>query len=138
MAELKTKKTTASILFLILTLLLVGAACEKKTNSNANTTNTQSNKYRLDTDEMNINIAEEPSNTNATVNVNSATVRNTNSSKTAQRCEMYYHDNVPEQFCATCGNGVCENKETCVPVNTTTNGPILQSCGPLYCAEDCP
>ena len=55
----------------------------------------------------------------------------------AERCNTYTYDGEPEEYCATCGNGVCETKETCTSSNCSANGACTDDCGPLYCPQDC-
>ncbi|MEK6861726.1 MAG: hypothetical protein AABY07_07185 [Nanoarchaeota archaeon] len=53
-----------------------------------------------------------------------------------KKCGDYFRNNVRENYCAECGNKICEPFETCVP-SGCTNQQCTTDCGPLYCEQDC-
>jgi len=53
-----------------------------------------------------------------------------------RKCAVYIRNNVQEDYCATCGNNICEPFETCVPSECNEEG-CTEDCGDLYCPDDC-
>ena len=51
-------------------------------------------------------------------------------------CFSYSRDDTEVEYCATCGNGVCEKGEKCTP-SAIDGGNQTSDCGPLYCPKDC-
>ena len=69
-------------------------------------------------------------------------VNKTNDSK--QDCAIYERNNEKIEYCATCGDNICEDIEHCTPSGVNckenNNSPICletADCGPLYCSKDC-
>ena len=61
-----------------------------------------------------------------------------------EECSTYTRDNESLNKCATCGNGICEEFENCVPTEKNcdySKDPFqcvfTEDCGGLYCEEDC-
>ena len=54
----------------------------------------------------------------------------------SQQCATYVEDGIKNAYCATCGNGTCELRETCTSSSCVGNG-CSNDCGRLYCPEDC-
>jgi hypothetical protein len=56
--------------------------------------------------------------------------------ETDQNCAVYVVNGVEKKVCATCGNGVCEDFETCT--SSHCSGDVCtDDCGGLYCPQDC-
>ncbi|MBI1935507.1 hypothetical protein HYS31_03625 [Candidatus Woesearchaeota archaeon] len=53
-----------------------------------------------------------------------------------KKCATYTKNGQSKQFCATCGNNVCEPYETCTSSSCTENA-CTADCGGLYCPKDC-
>lgn len=53
-----------------------------------------------------------------------------------KKCGSYVIDEVSTEYCAICGNGVCEEKERCSS-SECSNEVCLSDCGPVYCPADC-
>ncbi len=53
------------------------------------------------------------------------------------KCGNYIRNEVTTKYCATCGNGVCDNYEQCISSLCTVDGVCTNDCGSLYCPEDC-
>ena len=53
-----------------------------------------------------------------------------------QKCAQYIRNNIKENYCATCGNNICEPFETCVPSICDEEG-CTEDCGLLECPDDC-
>ncbi len=53
-----------------------------------------------------------------------------------RRCGNYTYNSVTEKRCAVCGNGICEQYETCTSSHCS-NGACTTDCGALYCPQDC-
>jgi len=53
-----------------------------------------------------------------------------------KKCYDYLRNGVAENYCAECGNNICEPFETCVPSECNEEG-CSEDCGSLYCPEDC-
>jgi len=53
-----------------------------------------------------------------------------------QRCADYIRNQIKEQYCAVCGDGVCHPFEKCTSSNCSDN-KCTTDCGGLYCREDC-
>ncbi len=53
------------------------------------------------------------------------------------KCANYTRDGVQKQYCATCGNNVCEQFEKCSGSVCSANGACTKDCGQLYCPQDC-
>jgi len=51
-------------------------------------------------------------------------------------CANYTSDGVETEYCAACGDGICEDIERCVS-SSCSNNTCTSDCGPLYCIEDC-
>ncbi|MBU0766440.1 S-layer homology domain-containing protein [Patescibacteria group bacterium] len=51
-------------------------------------------------------------------------------------CTFYMRDGEQDIVCATCGNGVCESFELCIP-STCNAQSCSNDCGDLYCPRDC-
>jgi len=60
---------------------------------------------------------------------------------TGRKCANYKRDGVVTEYCAVCGDGVCESNEVCTSstVSCEPSGGCMATsdCGPLYCPEDC-
>ena len=53
-----------------------------------------------------------------------------------KKCAQYMRNDVKENYCATCGNNICEPFETCVPSICDEEG-CTEDCGLLECPDDC-
>ncbi|MBU2259925.1 Kazal-type serine protease inhibitor family protein, partial [Patescibacteria group bacterium] len=51
-------------------------------------------------------------------------------------CFSYTRDDTEVDYCATCGDRVCEKGEKCTP-SAISGGNQTADCGPLYCPKDC-
>jgi hypothetical protein len=53
-----------------------------------------------------------------------------------QQCSFYTIDCQEVEFCATCGDGICDLIETCTS-SYCRDAVCTADCGPLYCPLDC-
>ena len=53
-----------------------------------------------------------------------------------QQCANYTRNGMATQYCAVCGNNICEPFESCTASECTVEG-CTRDCGPLYCEDDC-
>jgi len=53
-----------------------------------------------------------------------------------EKCANYSNNGTKTEYCATCGNNICEEKEMCSSSGCSGN-ICLPDCGPLYCPKDC-
>jgi len=60
---------------------------------------------------------------------------------TGKKCANYKRDGVATEYCATCGDGLCESMETCHSSAINCTSPLdcmkTDDCGLLYCPQDC-
>ena len=58
-----------------------------------------------------------------------------------ERCAEYTIDDTTKEYCSTCGNGICEDKERCsssfVSCDENNRCTATSDCGSLYCPQDC-
>ena len=52
------------------------------------------------------------------------------------KCDIYSFEGVNKEYCATCGDGICDAKEGCTSSHCSGNA-CTDDCGPLYCPADC-
>lgn len=85
--------------------------------------------------ENTVNSSPVQSNSNQSDNSNSGSAVIPTSGQ-GNTCAVYTTPQGKIRYCSTCGDGRCDVKERCVPLDTSGDY-ILDSCGPLYCWSDC-